>query len=67
MIVRSKQLMREAWGPDRTGDTRSLRVCLKNLREKLEPDPRGRSTSSRRQGSAIGWFYLTSSRDSKGL
>jgi two-component system, OmpR family, KDP operon response regulator KdpE len=39
MIVTHNQLIREAWGPDRLGDTRSLRVCLKNLREKLEPNP----------------------------
>ena len=39
MIVTSKQLIREVWGPDRLGDTRSLRVCLKNLRQKLEPNP----------------------------
>ena len=40
MIVRQDQLIREVWGPDRIGDTRSLRVCVKNLRSKLEPDPR---------------------------
>jgi two-component system, OmpR family, KDP operon response regulator KdpE len=40
MIVRPEQLLREAWGPDRSGDTRTLRVCMKNLRDKLEPDPR---------------------------
>ncbi len=39
MIVTQQQLIREVWGPDRLGDTRSLRVCLKNLRYKLEPDP----------------------------
>src|SRR5262245_20153440 len=39
-IVRSEQLLREAWGPDKAGDTRTLRVCIKNLRDKLEPDPR---------------------------
>ena len=39
MIVTQQQLIREAWGPDRLGDTRSLRVCIKNLRQKLEPDP----------------------------
>ena len=38
MIVTSSQLIREVWGPDRLGDTRSLRVCLKNLRQKLEPN-----------------------------
>jgi two-component system KDP operon response regulator KdpE len=40
MIVRPEQLLREAWGPNRAGDTRALRVCMKNLRDKLEPDPR---------------------------
>ena len=39
-IVRSEQLLREAWGPDKSGDTRTLRVCIKNLRDKLEPDPK---------------------------
>ena len=39
MIVTQTQLISEAWGPDRLGDTRSLRVCLKNLRQKLEPNP----------------------------
>jgi two-component system KDP operon response regulator KdpE len=38
-IVRPQQLLREAWGPDKAGDTRALRVCIKNLRHKLEPDP----------------------------
>ena len=39
-IVRQAQLIREVWGPERQDDTRSLRVCIKNLRAKLEPDPR---------------------------
>jgi two-component system KDP operon response regulator KdpE len=39
-IVTQSQLIREVWGPDRLGDTRSLRVCVKNLRGKLEADPR---------------------------
>jgi two-component system KDP operon response regulator KdpE len=39
MIVTQRQLINEAWGPDKLGDTRSLRVCMKNLRQKLEPDP----------------------------
>jgi two-component system KDP operon response regulator KdpE len=39
-IVMQSQLVREVWGPGRAGDTRSLRVCVKNLRTKLEPDPR---------------------------
>jgi two-component system KDP operon response regulator KdpE len=40
MVVRQDQLIREVWGPDRQGDSRSLRVCVKNLRNKLELDPR---------------------------
>lgn len=39
MIVTASQLMQEVWGPDRADDTRNLRVCLKNMRQKLEPDP----------------------------
>lgn len=40
LIVTQNQLIREVWGPERLGDTRSLRVCMKNLRAKLEPDPK---------------------------
>jgi two-component system, OmpR family, KDP operon response regulator KdpE len=40
LIVRQAQLIREVWGPERLGDTGSLRVCVKNLRAKVEPDPR---------------------------
>jgi two-component system, OmpR family, KDP operon response regulator KdpE len=40
MIVTQTQLIREAWGPDRTGDSRGLRSYIKMLRQKLEPDPR---------------------------
>jgi two-component system, OmpR family, KDP operon response regulator KdpE len=40
MIVRQDQLITEVWGPDRVDDTRSLRVCIANLRAKLEIDPR---------------------------
>lgn len=38
-IVTQAQLVREVWGPAHQGDTRSLRVCMKNLRAKLEPVP----------------------------
>jgi two-component system KDP operon response regulator KdpE len=38
-IVAQDQLVREAWGAEFHGHTRSLRVCIKNLREKLEPVP----------------------------
>jgi len=40
LIVMQNKLIGEVWGPDRIGDTRSLRVCMKNLRHKLEADPR---------------------------
>ena len=39
-IVIQRQLIREVWGPEREDDSRSLRVCMKNLRGKIEPDPR---------------------------
>lgn len=39
MIVTQQQLIREVWGPDRLGDTRGLRVCLMNLRHKVEANP----------------------------
>ncbi len=38
-IVMQDQLVREVWGPTHLGDTRSLRVCVKNLSGKLEPEP----------------------------
>lgn len=38
-IVTQRQLVREVWGPDREGDTRSLRVFVKTIRQKIEPDP----------------------------
>jgi two-component system KDP operon response regulator KdpE len=40
LIVTTRQLLRDAWGPDRVEDSGSLRVCIKSLRDKLEPDPR---------------------------
>ncbi len=43
MVVRQNQLLREVWGPGRTDDARSLRVFIRSLRTKLEPDaPRPR-------------------------
>lgn len=39
MIVTQAQLIREVWGPDRQGDTTNLRVCMKNLRYKIERNP----------------------------
>ena len=39
MIVTQAQLIREAWGPERLGDSRGLRSYIRMLRQKLEPDP----------------------------
>lgn len=39
-IVTQDQVVREVWGPHHLGDTRGLRVCVMNLRAKLESDPR---------------------------
>jgi two-component system, OmpR family, KDP operon response regulator KdpE len=38
-IVKQDKLIREVWGPAQVGDTRSLRVCIRNLRAKLESQP----------------------------
>jgi two-component system, OmpR family, KDP operon response regulator KdpE len=38
-IVTQHQLIKEVWGPNQLGDTRGLRVCIKNLRAKLERTP----------------------------
>jgi two-component system KDP operon response regulator KdpE len=39
LLVLQRELLREVWGPDRSQDSRNLRTCIKNLRNKLEPDP----------------------------
>ncbi len=38
-IVKQDRLIREVWGPAQVDDTRSLRVCIRKLRAKLEPEP----------------------------
>ena len=39
MIVTQQQIIREVWGPGREDDSRNLRVVIRSLRQKLEPDP----------------------------
>jgi len=39
LIVTQQQIIREVWGPGREHDTRNLRVIIRSLRQKLEPDP----------------------------
>jgi two-component system, OmpR family, KDP operon response regulator KdpE len=38
-VVPHDRLVDEIWGPTHEGDTRSLRVCIRNLRKKLEHEP----------------------------
>mgnify|MGYP000970554239 CR=1 FL=1 len=38
-VVTQRALMTEVWGPERDSDTRNLRVFIRSLRGKLEPDP----------------------------
>jgi two-component system KDP operon response regulator KdpE len=40
MIVTQKQLIAGVWVNDKDGDTRGLRSCVKQLRQKIEPNPR---------------------------
>jgi two-component system KDP operon response regulator KdpE len=37
--VTQRALLREVWGPDRVGQSHYLRVYMKQLRAKIEPDP----------------------------
>ena len=39
MVVTHRQLLQQVWGPTHVEDTHYLRVYMKQLREKLEPDP----------------------------
>lgn len=38
-VVPHDRLVDEIWGPTHEGDTQSLRVCIRNLRKKLEREP----------------------------
>ncbi len=39
MVVTHRQLLSEVWGPTHQADTHYLRIYMKQLRDKLEPDP----------------------------
>jgi len=39
MVVTHRALLQEVWGPNHAADTHYLRIYMKQLREKLEPDP----------------------------
>jgi two-component system KDP operon response regulator KdpE len=39
MVVTHRQLLREVWGPSHVEHSHYLRIYMKQLREKLEPDP----------------------------
>lgn len=38
-VATQRQLLREVWGPDHVDDAHYLRVYMKQLRDKIEPDP----------------------------
>ena len=39
MVITHRQLLREVWGPTHEHDTHYLRIYMKQLRDKLEPEP----------------------------
>jgi two-component system KDP operon response regulator KdpE len=39
MVATQRQLLREVWGPDHVDQPHYLRVYMKQLRQKIEPDP----------------------------
>ena len=39
LVVTHRQLLTEVWGPTHASDTHYLRIYMKQLREKFEPDP----------------------------
>lgn len=39
LVVTQRQLITQAWGPERLGDARGLRSYVKTLRQKIEPEP----------------------------
>ncbi len=39
MVATQRQLLREVWGPEHIDDSHYLRVYMKQLRQKIEPDP----------------------------
>ncbi len=38
-VATQRQLLKEVWGPDRVNQPHYLRIYMKQLREKIEPDP----------------------------
>jgi two-component system KDP operon response regulator KdpE len=38
-VATQRQLLKEVWGPDRVDQPHYLRIYMKQLREKIEPDP----------------------------
>jgi two-component system KDP operon response regulator KdpE len=39
MVLTHRQLLREVWGPSHVEQSHYLRIYMKQLRDKLEPDP----------------------------
>ncbi len=60
-VATQRQLLREVWGPDRTDQPHYLRIYMKQLREKIEPDPT--RPQFLRTEIGVGYRLLTSGGD----
>lgn len=58
-VVTHQQLLREVWGPAHLEDVQYLRVLMRQLRQKLEPDPAGARLLMTEPG--VGYRLLASS------
>ncbi len=55
-VVTHQQILREVWGPANTDDIQYLRVLMRQLRQKLEPDAAGQQLIATEQG--VGYRLL---------
>jgi two-component system KDP operon response regulator KdpE len=55
-VVTHQQILREVWGPANTDDIQYLRVLMRQLRQKLEPDAAGLQLIATEQG--VGYRLL---------
>ena len=61
--VSDRELLGTAWGPGYRNDVGHLRVCVRRLRTKIEPDP----SQPKHLRTARQMGYIFSSDDSRGL
>ena len=60
-VATQRQLLKEVWGPDRVDQPHYLRIYMKQLREKIEPDPTQPAFLQTEIG--VGYRLLTSGGD----